>query len=149
MWVLSHVWLIATPWTVACQAPLSEISQARILEWVAIFYARGSSPPRDPARVSCVSFTTGSPGKPISQSGKAGQRSLVCCSPRGNTESDMTEQLNNIRQNTLNCRFSLILWKSPLFRVLLAQGKIGPLIVTWFMGKKGEAKSNCTFSGSP
>ena len=87
-------------------------------------------------------FTTGSPGKPISQSGKAGQRSLVCCSPWGNKESDTTEQLNNIRQNTVNCRFSLILWNSPLFRVLLAQGKIGPLIVTWFMGKKGEAKSN-------
>ena len=35
--VLSHIQLFATPWTVACQAPLSmEISQARILEWVAI-----------------------------------------------------------------------------------------------------------------
>ena len=33
----SHIQLFATPWTVARQAPLSiEISQARILEWVAI-----------------------------------------------------------------------------------------------------------------
>ena len=33
--VLSHVWLCATPWTVAHQAPLSmRILQARILEWV-------------------------------------------------------------------------------------------------------------------
>ena len=42
--VLSRVQLFATPWTVVCQAPLSmEISQARILEWVAISYSRGSS----------------------------------------------------------------------------------------------------------
>ena len=27
---------LATPWTVACQVPLSRIFQARILEWVAI-----------------------------------------------------------------------------------------------------------------
>ena len=42
--MLSHVQLFATPWTIACQAPLSvEFSQARILEWVAISYSRGSS----------------------------------------------------------------------------------------------------------
>ena len=34
---------LATPWTVACQAPLS---MARILEWVAISFSRGSSQPR-------------------------------------------------------------------------------------------------------
>ena len=34
--VLSHVWLFATPWTVACQSPLSlGILQARTMEWVA------------------------------------------------------------------------------------------------------------------
>jgi len=33
--VVSRVWLFATPWTVACQAPLSMgILQARILEWL-------------------------------------------------------------------------------------------------------------------
>ena len=30
------------------------ISQARTLEWVAIFFSRGSSPPRDQSRVSCI-----------------------------------------------------------------------------------------------
>ena len=45
--VLSRVQLFATPWTVVCQAPLSmDISHARILEWVAISYSRGSSRPR-------------------------------------------------------------------------------------------------------
>ena len=45
---LSHVRLFATPWTVACQDPLSVgILQARILEWVAISSSRASSWPRD------------------------------------------------------------------------------------------------------
>ena len=40
--------LFATPWTVAHQAPLSMgILQARILEWVAISFSKGSSWPRD------------------------------------------------------------------------------------------------------
>ena len=44
----SCVWLFATLWTVAHQAPLSMvILQARILEWVAIPFSRGSSQPRD------------------------------------------------------------------------------------------------------
>ena len=39
---------LATPWTVAHQAPLFlGILQARILEWVAISFSRGSSQPRD------------------------------------------------------------------------------------------------------
>ena len=41
--VLSPVQFFKTPWTVACQAPLS---MARILEGVAISYFRGSSRPR-------------------------------------------------------------------------------------------------------
>ena len=45
---LSRVQLFATPWTVAYQAPvLHGILQARILEWVAISFSRGSSKPRD------------------------------------------------------------------------------------------------------
>ena len=30
------------------------ILQARILEWVAVYFSRGSSQPRDPTRVSCI-----------------------------------------------------------------------------------------------
>ena len=37
--------LFATPWTVALQARLSWILQARILEWVAMPSSRGSSDP--------------------------------------------------------------------------------------------------------
>ena len=41
---LSRVPLFATPWTVACQAPLSrEFFQARILEWAVISFSRGAS----------------------------------------------------------------------------------------------------------
>ena len=47
------------------------IFQARILEWVAISYSRGSSQSRDQTHISCIScigrrifFTTVPPGKP-------------------------------------------------------------------------------------
>ena len=44
--LFSRVWLFATLWTVARQAPLSMgILQARILEWVAVSSSRGSSIP--------------------------------------------------------------------------------------------------------
>ena len=43
-YILSCVQLCVTPWTVACQAPLSMgFLQARILEWVAMPNSRGSS----------------------------------------------------------------------------------------------------------
>ena len=46
-----------TPWTVALQAPLTMgISQARILEWVAVSFSRGSSRPRDQTRISCIAL---------------------------------------------------------------------------------------------
>ena len=44
------------------------ILQARILEWVVIFFSRRSSWPRDPIYVSCIAdgfFTTEPPGKPL------------------------------------------------------------------------------------
>ena len=53
-----------------CSPPGSSvhgISQARILEWVDIFFSRGSSQPRDWTWVSCTAgrfFTTIPPGKP-------------------------------------------------------------------------------------
>ena len=58
--VLSRVWLFATPWTIAHQAPLSGSSihgifQARILGCIAIFYSRESFQPRDWTHVSCIS----------------------------------------------------------------------------------------------
>ena len=53
---LSHVQLFAAPWIAARQASLSiGISQARILERVAISFSRGSSRPRDWTRISHIS----------------------------------------------------------------------------------------------
>ena len=55
-----------------CSLPGSSvhgISQARVLEWVAISSSRGSSLPRDGSRVSCTGarfFTSEPPGKPVS-----------------------------------------------------------------------------------
>ena len=46
---------LATPWTVARQAPLSMgILQARILERVTISFSRGSSWPRNWTQISCI-----------------------------------------------------------------------------------------------
>ena len=53
-----------------CNPPVSSahgILQARILEWVATSFSRGSSRPRDQTCVSCLAygfFTTKPPGKP-------------------------------------------------------------------------------------
>ena len=64
--IVSHLFLCAvlsssvlfdsvTPWSIACQAPLSMgILQARILEWVAMSSSRGSSWPRDQTQVSRI-----------------------------------------------------------------------------------------------
>ena len=48
---LSHVWFFLTPWTVAGKTPLS---MARIMEWVAIPFSRGSSQPRDQTQASSI-----------------------------------------------------------------------------------------------
>ena len=54
-----------------CSPPGSSVSgilQARILEWVAISFSRGSSQPRDQTHVSCTVggfFTSVPPGKPL------------------------------------------------------------------------------------
>ena len=54
---LSCVQLFETLWTVAHQVPVYRISQARILERVAISSSKGSSQPREWTLVSYVSYT--------------------------------------------------------------------------------------------
>ena len=54
----SHVWLFATLWPVAHQAPL--IFQVKILEWVAMSSFRGSSQPRDG---TCISMSPAFAGR--------------------------------------------------------------------------------------
>ena len=65
--LLSHVQL----WDpMDCSLPGSSvhgISQARILEWIAMSFSKGSSWSRDRTSISCIAgklFTTESPGKP-------------------------------------------------------------------------------------
>ena len=46
-----------TPWTVACQAPLSmEFFRQKILEWVAIPFSKESFWPRDWSWVACIMY---------------------------------------------------------------------------------------------
>ena len=61
---LSHARRFSTPWTIAGQAPLSMgILQARILEWVAMPFSRGSSQPRDQTQVSRIAGRHGNTHK--------------------------------------------------------------------------------------
>ena len=53
VWFLSHVQLFSCPMDSSLPgSSVHGILQARKLEWVAISFSRGSSLPRDPARVS-------------------------------------------------------------------------------------------------
>ena len=53
---LSRVRLFATPWTIYSLPGFSVygLLQARILEWVAFPFSRGSSQPRDQTQVCCI-----------------------------------------------------------------------------------------------
>ena len=53
-WSVGCIQLFEILRTVACQAPLSEISQAKILEWVTIPFSKGSSQPRDQTHIPYV-----------------------------------------------------------------------------------------------
>ena len=52
---LSHVWTLCDPIDYSPQgSSVHGILQARVLEWVAISFSRGSSWPRDRTQVSCI-----------------------------------------------------------------------------------------------
>ena len=54
-WFLSRVWLFATPWTVAHQAPLSvEFSRQEYWSGLPFPSSRWSSQPRDGTQLSCI-----------------------------------------------------------------------------------------------
>ena len=72
-----------------CSPPSSSVHgilQARILEWVAIPFSRGSPQPRDRTQVSCIAgrfFTSKPPGKPaLELKSKSESHSVVCNSLR-------------------------------------------------------------------
>ena len=59
------------------------ISQARILEWVAIFFSSRSSQPKDQTRVSCIAgqfFTNEPPRTPLKES-EVSQSCPTLCDP--------------------------------------------------------------------
>ena len=66
-WSLCRVWLCETPWTVARQAPVHGILQARILEWIVMPSSRGSPDPGIEPRfpeLQTDSLPSVPPGKP-------------------------------------------------------------------------------------
>ena len=79
VYALSCMWLFATPWTIYSPPGLTihGISQARILESVAISYSRGSSQPRDWNCISCIGSLP--PGKRARVLCLAAQSCLTPC----------------------------------------------------------------------
>ena len=56
-WLLRHVWLFMTPWTVSpLGSSVHGIFQVRILDRVAISYSSRSFPPKDCTCVSCIGW---------------------------------------------------------------------------------------------
>ena len=53
--LLSHSWFFVTAWTSPPGSSVHGIFWARILEWIATSYSRGSSWPRGQTQVTCVS----------------------------------------------------------------------------------------------
>ena len=85
---------LASPWTVACHAPVSiGILQARILEWLAMPFSRGSFQPRVRTLVSCFAsrFFT------IRATREAQEHS--CCTSANHTKISNN---NNFRVGSLN-----------------------------------------------
>ena len=65
--LLSHVWLLATPWLYPPGSSAHGTSQARVPEWVALSFSRRFSQPRNQTRISCIAggfFTTEPSGEP-------------------------------------------------------------------------------------
>ena len=76
VWNMCACVLITQLWLTLCNpmdggppgSSVHEVFQARILEWAAMPSSRGSSPPGDRTRVSCISYT--------------GRRTLYYCAPQ-------------------------------------------------------------------
>ena len=97
-WLLTHCLgqLFCNPMDCSLSgSSVHRISQARILEWVAISFSRGSSQPRDQTHISCIGrwiLSTGPSGKASIENEKhktlcgerPGKRQKKCKAKKGN-----------------------------------------------------------------
>jgi len=119
--VLGHVWLFETPWTVAHQGPsVHGIFQARILEWIAISFSRGSSRPKDQTCFSCIAdkFFTAEP------SGKPSLPSILNANLKIYVLSWPEEKAGSLNRSMsmclYNCRHALYAWLQKRMNGLLS-----------------------------
>ena len=112
---LSHVQLLATPWTIAHQAPLS-MEFSRQGDWSGLaFLLQGSSWPRDQTHGSCISwfgifFTQGALGKYVTELQESQGVSLEWRhgSKAGGLESlEKCENIFSLEKNDQNQSFAL------------------------------------------
>ncbi|CAI9156570.1 unnamed protein product [Rangifer tarandus platyrhynchus] len=114
-------------WTVACHAPLSMgILQARILEWVAFPFSRGSSQSRDRTQVSALQMDSSQsepPGepKPYFQFGSVAQSCPTLCDSMNCSMPGIPvhHQLPESTQTHVHCVGDAIQPSHPLLSPLL------------------------------
>ena len=97
--LLSHVWLFATPQTSPPGSSVHGISQARILEGVAISSSRGSSRPRDQTCISWVCC--------------AGRQILLPLSHRGSPRQPLTGHSHSLSMWALRPSWQMLSPFSP------------------------------------
>ena len=121
----NYVWLFCDP--MDCNLPGSSVHgilQARILEWVAMSFSRGSSQPRDWIHVFYIAggfFTTEPPGKP--------KRVLELTNHRTTTSIlyILSKKIKHFHTNTLKVIYSFLFvhWKTNLLRLGLPRWSRG------------------------
>ena len=120
----------AISWTVAHQpgSSVHRTFQARILEWVAIPFSRGSSPPRDWTQVFCTAgrFCTTEPGDRKRNCSLGLIQETWKRSP-GESESTW----GNLALKGIRCQFFIFLLRENLFKELpraLARGWVSSTV---------------------
>ena len=112
--LLSHVSLFATPWTIACQPPLSmEFLQARILEWAAMPSSRGMIQRLNPGLLHCrwIHYRLSHPGKPLAQE-IAPQIALKGCSKEAGRK--LSTRMTLVKQEHSTCNQTHISYERSL-----------------------------------
>ena len=155
--------------TMDCSPPGScvrEIFQARILEWVAISFSRGSSPPRDRTWVSCTAgrfFTNWATReakihtKPQHRPQDRERSVFIAISKKGNAKeysnyptTALISQASKVRLKILQARLQqYVNWKLPNVQAGFRKGRgtRDPIeSICWIIEKARESQKNIYFS---
>ena len=146
---LSHVWLFCDPMDCSLLgSSVYGISQARILEWIAISISRGSSQPRDRNRVSHIGITTEPPGKPFTTAWVKyflkifHVLALLLCSPKHSCGflNTFILDINKLRTLQGNLSSSLGLDTEVVLCIILSKCTLYLLTISYFKVSESYSK---------